>query len=154
LESERGNLDDALELALEHRDGALASALLHVSARLYLARGPLGPFLARIGAALEANPPAKDRADLHLLRGTAGICIGRRDDSLEDLRRARELGKKTKDARVVALAASRSGMVVGFKGKLREAEALFAEASKAAARTDDLTRGVVLKDRANVLAEH
>lgn len=154
LERERGNLDDAVDFALERKDGALAAALLRVSARLHLARGPLTPFLERIARALASSPPARDRAELHFLRGTAAIFHGRRNDALVDLRRARDLAKKGKDARIFALATSRTGMVVGFKGKLREAEALFAEASKAAARADDLTRGIVLKDRANVLAEH
>lgn len=154
LERERGNLGDAFELALERRDGALAAALLRASGRLLLARGPLASFVERITRALALRPPARDRAELHLLRGTASIFHGRRDDALGDLRRARDAAKQGKDSRIFALATSRMGMIVGFKGKLKAAEALFAEATRAAARADDFTRGVVLKDRANVLAEH
>lgn len=154
LERERGNLDDAFDFAVEIGDGALAAEVLRVAGRLLLARGPLASFLDRIARALALDPPARERAELHLLRGTAAIFHGRRNDALGDLRRARDLAKKGKDARVFALATSRSAMIVGFKGKLRDAEVMFGEATKAAARADDLTRGIVLKDRANVLAEH
>jgi len=149
LERERLNLDDALAFAMAKNDAKLAASVLHVLGRLVLARGPLAPFVENVGWVAK-RLPAKDRHELLLQRGLAEIFRGRRDDALGDLKVAR----RSKDARVRALAASKTGLVLAFKGETRGAEAAFADAFAAAKKAGDpLTRGIVTKDRANVLAE-
>jgi predicted ATPase/predicted negative regulator of RcsB-dependent stress response len=152
LALDRDELEAALSWAIEARKIAMAARVALALAPLALSRGPLVPFLERVDVLLEAKGlPRALSAELHLVRGLARIHHGRRDDALVDLAAARKLSV---DVRVEVLAASKTGLVVGLKGRFSEARSHFeAAAARLDARSDPGLRGVVSKDLANVLSE-
>lgn len=156
LARERFDREDAVDRALDAGEVAIAAGVLHAMAPLVLARGPLAPFIARVGRALDSRRlDDARRAELLLARGLSLIFLGRRDDAPADLERARSLAAAAGEHRIYALATSRLVLIAGMQGRFRAAKTRFADAERAAKRAGDpLTRGIVLKDYANVLAEN
>jgi predicted ATPase len=157
LALDRENLEAALAWATDLEQKPLAARVALALAPLALSRGPLVPFLERVDALLtQRGLPRAIVAELHLVRGLARIHHGRRDDALEDLEAARSLAARAGELRVEVLAASKTGLVIGMKGRFEEAREHFdAAASRLLpdARSDPWLRGTLSKDRANVLSE-
>lgn len=157
LALDREDLEAALTWCIEQERGAMAARVALVLAPLALSRGPLAPFLARIDPLVEGKSvPRELSAQLLLVRGLARIHSGRRDASLEDLARARKLARSAGDRRVEVLAASKTGLVVGMKGDFKAARSHFTAATARLEQgppAEASLRGIVSKDRANVLSE-
>ena len=154
LALERKNLEVAFDRSL--RSGLAGGAAALVSyAPVALARGPLAPFVERVTRALDRlRLSREEHAELLYWRGLGHIFRGRRDDGAVDLAQAHREARAIGLHRIEALAASKHALILGLKGAVAEALALGEEARVAAtASRDDRTRGIVGKDRANVLAE-
>ncbi|HSO38035.1 MAG TPA: hypothetical protein VLT33_36155, partial [Labilithrix sp.] len=155
LALDREDLEAALTWATERGPRTLAAGVALALAPLALARGPLVPFLERVDALLDGGElPRGQAAELHLARGMARIHHGRRDDALTDLALARRLAARTGDLRTEILAASKTGLIVGLKGRTEEARTHFAAArAQLDGRSDPWLCGIVAKDHGNVLSE-
>lgn len=154
IAAERENLERAFDRSLEARDPR-GAALLLAHAPVALTQGPLTPFIDRASLALaDLELAGADHAELLLSRGLARIFMGKREDALDDLERARREAERAGAPAIEAHATSKLALVIGLKGRVDEALALFADARRAAdASADERTQGLVLKDLANLLSE-
>ena len=150
--TERKNLEQAFDRSLKAGRTEAVRALL-AFAPVALSRGPLGPFADRATRALEElSPPRAERAELLYSRGLAYVFQGKRELALVDLKAARAFAGETQW--IAALAIAKMALVIGLKGDVDAALALYPEAlQRAAAARDDRVQGIVRKDLANVLSE-
>ncbi|MBX3189421.1 MAG: hypothetical protein KF819_20525 [Labilithrix sp.] len=159
LALDREDLESAAQRCIDDRDAEAAARVMLVLAPLVLARGPLGPFLARLDALLALRARKRivkaTRAELLLARALARLFHGKRDEALADLKAAQRIAR---EARVWVLATSKIGLILGLGAGARGARDARRHFDAALRRLgpssrEPALRGIVHKDRANMLSE-